>query len=96
MGDPDDRTTHTAAILEFSPGHVLQRHAHSCERPEIIVSGSLDVGGGNVQRHGDVMQTPYGEFYRPHIAGPNDCVTAEIFSTITANGNVLHHEESPV
>ncbi len=96
MGDPTSDTTPTAAVLNMPPGYVLQRHAHPCERFEVIVSGSLDVGGGEVLVPGDVMQAPYGQFYGPHIAGPAGCITVEFFSSIRANGNVFYEEDTGI
>lgn len=93
MGDPKLDTTPTAAILKMPPGYVLQRHAHLCERFEVIVSGSIQVGD-QVLGAGHVMQSSYGEFYGPHVAGPDGCITVEFFSSIRANGNVVYEEES--
>ena len=98
MGDPDVPTTPTAAVLKMPPGYVLPRHAHPCERLEVIVAGSLQVGG-EVLLPGDVMETPAGEMYGPHAAGPDGCTTVEIFSSVTGNGNVVYDTEdgpSPV
>jgi len=54
----------------------------------VIVAGSLLVDG-EVLGPGDVMATPAGEMYGPHVAGPDGCTTVEIFSSITGNGNLL-------
>ena len=89
MGDPDVPTTPTAAVLKMPPGHVLVRHSHPCERLEVIVAGTLQVGD-EVLVPGDVMQTPAGVMYGPHIAGPDGCTTVEIFSSITGNGNITY------
>src|SRR5262249_4266042 len=82
MGDPDDLATPTAAVLEMPAGYELQRHAHPCERLEVIVAGSLLVDG-EVLGPGDVMASGAGEMYGPHVAGPDGCTTVEIFSSIT-------------
>ncbi len=92
MGDPDNPTTSTAAVLKMPPGYVLPRHAHPCERLEVVVAGSLQVGE-DVLVPGDVMATPAGEMYGPHTAGPDGCTTVEIFSSITGNGNVTFDTE---
>jgi hypothetical protein len=95
MGDADDAATPTAAVLEMPPGYVLPRHAHPCERLEVIVAGSLQAGD-DVLVPGDVMATPAGEMYGPHTAGPGGCTTVEIFSSITGNGNItLDTEDGP-
>jgi hypothetical protein len=87
MGDPDEAKTPTAAVLKMPGGYVLPRHAHPCERLEVIVAGSLQVGD-EVLVPGDVMATPAGEMYGPHIAGPDGCTTVEIFSSVRGNGNI--------
>jgi hypothetical protein len=88
MGDPDDPATPTAAVLEMPPGYSLPRHAHPCERVEVVVAGSLLVDG-DVLGPGDVMTTPAGEMYGPHVAGPDGCTTVEVFSSVTGNGNLI-------
>ena len=95
MGDPDDPTTPSAAVLKMPAGYVLPRHAHPCERLEVIVAGSLRVGD-EVLVPGDVMATAAGEMYGPHVAGPDGCTTVEIFSTVRGNGNIiLDTEDGP-
>jgi hypothetical protein len=82
MGDPDDKDAPTVVALKMDPGAVTVRHAHACERFEIIVKGSLVVGD-QVLRPGDVMKSAANEMYGPHVAGPEGCVTFEIFSNQT-------------
>lgn len=79
MGDPDDPATPFASVLHMPPGYELWRHKHDCYRVEVVVSGSLDVGEA-VLGPGDVMTSAPGEFYGPHVAGPEGSVTVEIFS----------------
>jgi hypothetical protein len=93
MGDPDEPSTPTAAVLKMPAGYVLPRHAHPCERLEVVVAGSLQVGDV-VLVPGDVMATPAGEMYGPHTAGPDGCTTVEIFSSITGNGNITFDTEA--
>ncbi len=93
MGDPDESSTPTAAVLKMPAGYVLPRHAHPCERLEVIIAGSLQVGDA-VLVPGDVMATPAGEMYGPHTAGPEGCTTVEIFSSITGNGNITFETEA--
>jgi hypothetical protein len=76
---PDAPGTPRVLVLEMEPGFVIQRHSHGCERFEIIVGGSLYVGD-DVLRAGDVMTARAGEFYGPKVAGPDGCVTAEVFA----------------
>jgi hypothetical protein len=73
----------TAMALELPPGGRLNHHAHDCERLEIIVKGSLDVGD-RLLRPGDVMMSGRGELYGPHVAGPGGCTSFEVFSRFTA------------
>jgi quercetin dioxygenase-like cupin family protein len=95
MGDPNDANTPTAAVLKMPPGYVLPRHAHPCERLEVIVAGTLQVDD-DVLVPGDVMATPAGEMHGPHVAGPDGCTTVEVFSSVTGNGNiVLDTEDGP-
>jgi hypothetical protein len=96
MGDPDDPGTPTAAILQMPPGYELTRHAHPCERLEVIVAGSLLVDGV-VLGPGDVMASRAGEMYGPHVAGPHGCTTVEIFSSLTGNGHlIVETDDGPV
>jgi hypothetical protein len=92
MGEPDDETAPAALIFTTPPGGEIPRHAHKCERFEIILEGSLHVDD-MVFGPGDVMVARSGEAYGPHIAGPDGCVTLEIFSTLA--GAHHQHLETP-
>jgi hypothetical protein len=82
MGDDEaDPNTPVASMLWIAPGDTLPRHAHDCFRVEVIVVGSIDVPGGVMLHPGDVMTSRPGEYYGPHIAGPEGCLSVEIFST---------------
>jgi hypothetical protein len=95
MGDPDEPATPSAAVLKMPAGYILPRHAHPCERLEVVVAGSLRVGD-DVLVPGDVMTTAAGEMYGPHTAGPDGCTTVEIFSSVRGNGNIiLDTEDGP-
>jgi hypothetical protein len=95
LGDPLDSVPPTAAVLKMPAGYVLPRHAHPCERLEVIVAGSLAVGD-DVLVAGDVMSSAAGEMYGPHTAGPDGCTSVEIFSSIKGNGNIiLDTEDGP-
>jgi hypothetical protein len=79
MGEPDADPP-TAVVLDLGPGEVIPRHAHGCERFEIIVRGTLDVGD-RILGPGDVMRARAGEVYGPHVAGPEGCTTCEFFTS---------------
>lgn len=92
MGEPDDESAPAALIFTMAPGAVIDRHAHKCERFEIILEGSLHVkdkvlGEDTVLGPGDVMLARPGENYGPHTAGPEGCRTLEIFGTLAG----AHH-----
>jgi len=86
LGDSADETAPAALIFTMPPNYVLQRHAHVCERFEIILEGSLTVDDIELGP-GDIMIAREGEFYGPHVAGPEGCRTLEIFSTLAG----AHH-----
>ncbi len=69
----------TVIALRMGPNWVSARHAHDCYRFEVVVQGTLDVGE-RVLKPGDVMLTEPGVAYGPHVAGPEGCVTFEIFT----------------
>src|SRR4051812_13176157 len=87
MGDSKDNPP-TVACLKIAPHGVVGRHAHNCHRFEVVVRGSLDVGG-RVLKPGDVMVTEPNVFYGPHVAGPEGCTTFEVFGT-------YHGSHSPI
>ena len=89
LGDPDDEHTPVAAVLRLPPGGVLARHAHAVVRFEVVVQGSIEAEGRTLLP-GDVMVSPAGEFYGPHVAGPEGCTTVEVFSSIRGTGNVVY------
>jgi hypothetical protein len=88
LGDTDDWTAPAVVILDMPPGYTLFRHAHTCERFEVIVRGSLEVDGELVGP-GHVMTAAPGEFYGPHLAGPDGCQTAEVFSNLEGVFRIL-------
>jgi hypothetical protein len=89
---PDAPETPTAIVLEMAPGHVITRHAHECERFEVVVKGSIDVGD-KVLYPGDVMTARPNEFYGPKVVGPDGCTTVEIFSNQTGATAPLYETE---
>jgi hypothetical protein len=88
LGDSNDENATAVAILKMPPHYVLARHAHTSERAEAIVSGSLNVGD-RVLLPGDVMTAGNEEMYGDHIAGPDGCTTVEIFSTLAGAHNAI-------
>jgi hypothetical protein len=88
LGDPDDPGTAVANMLEMPPNFVLPRHAHDCERLEMVVRGTLEVDG-EILRPGDISLARPMEMYGPHVAGPEGCVTLEFFSSMQGVGQVI-------
>jgi hypothetical protein len=70
------------------PGYVLPRHRHASHRLEVVIQGSLEVDG-RVLGPGDVMWSQAGEFYGPHVAGPDGALTVEIFSSSDGIGGEM-------
>jgi hypothetical protein len=89
LGDDADPESPTVAVLEMNPGCVITRHAHTCERFEIVVKGTLDVGA-RVLNPGDVMISHAGAEYGPHTAGPEGCTTLEVFGTYEGSYTPLY------
>jgi hypothetical protein len=82
-------------VLDMPPNYVLFRHAHPCHRFEVVVKGSMRSGDA-VLRPGDVMTASPGEWYGPHIAGPDGCTTVEVFATLEGVFRVLaESDEGP-
>jgi hypothetical protein len=88
LGDPEDPRTAVANMLEMPPNFVLPRHAHDCERLEIVVRGTLEVDG-EILGPGDVSIARPMEMYGPHVAGPEGCTTLEFFSSMKGVGQVI-------
>jgi hypothetical protein len=90
IGEVEDMEAPVAAVLVMPPGYVITRHAHDCERFEVVVKGSIDVGE-KVLYPGDVMTARPGELYGPKVCGPEGCTTVEIFSTQRGiDGPIIH------
>lgn len=79
IGDPNDDDTPMAFILQMEPGFVITRHAHPCDRFETIVRGTLEVDGRTLGP-GDVLMHAANELYGPKTAGPDGCITVEVFA----------------
>ena len=86
--DPEDEDAPAVVVLEMPPGYVLFRHAHVCHRFEVVLKGSME-SGGRVLRPGDIMTAGPGEWYGPHVAGPDGCTTVEVFGTYEGVFRVL-------
>lgn len=91
LGDPADEGAPATLIFTMPPNSVLPRHAHSCERFEVVLEGSLRVEDNELELGpGDVMIARPGEAYGPHTAGPEGCRTLEIFSTLAGAHSILY------
>lgn len=79
LGDGERDDTPIAVVFDMQPGYVIQRHAHPCERFEVVVRGSISFEGRTFYP-GDVMTAGNGEIYGPKVAGPDGCTTVEFFA----------------
>lgn len=80
LGDPASEDAPTAIVLKMPPNYELLRHAHDCERLEVVLEGSLS-SGDRMLGPGDILKSGYRQQYGPHYAGPDGCTTMEFFST---------------
>ena len=78
--DPTDPDTAVVSMLKIAPGDTLPRHAHDCFRVEVIIQGSITLPDGDVLHSGDIMTSGPSEYYGPHTAGDQGCLSVEIFS----------------
>jgi anti-sigma factor ChrR (cupin superfamily) len=92
LGDASNDTTPVAVVVEMKPGFVIMRHAHPCDRFEVIVRGTLEAADRTLHV-GDVMVSAAGELYGPKTAGRDGCTTIEVFGT--AAGVTQRIEERP-
>jgi len=79
LGEEDDPSAAVIEVLRLPPNYVLSRHHHSSHRFEMVVQGSVTVGDTTF-RSGDIFITKPGEEYGPLTAGPEGCLSLEIFS----------------
>ena len=86
----EDWTVPAAYILKMPPNYILSRHGHACERFEVVVRGELHVGDGRVAKPGDVFTAKANTLYGPHTAGPEGCVTVEVFGRLDAMSTMLY------
>jgi hypothetical protein len=89
LGEPTDERAPTALIFTMPPHSTIPRHAHACERFEVILEGSLLVDD-MVLGPGDVMIARPGEAYGPHTAGPDGCRTLEVFGTLAGAHSMIY------
>jgi hypothetical protein len=92
IGDADNDATPVAVVVEMPPGFVIMRHAHPCDRFEVIVRGTL-ASEERVLQPGDIMVSKAGELYGPKTAGKDGCTTIEVFGN--APGVTQRIEERP-
>jgi hypothetical protein len=84
LGDDPEVLKNPAAVMFWMPpNYRLPRHSHACFRVEVIVKGSLD-NGHRILKPGDVNISQPNQKYGPHLAGPEGCLTCEIFSDLRA------------
>ena len=92
MGDENDDEAPIAVVLSMEPGYVITRHAHPCERVEVVLRGSIETEGRTFVA-GDVMTAHANEFYGPKVCGPEGCTTLEVFAA--ARGSYTRITEGP-
>jgi hypothetical protein len=86
----DDFSVPAAFFLKMPPNYTLFRHGHPCQRFEIVIQGSLDIGDGRVASVGDTFTADAHTLYGPHTAGPEGCTTIEIFSALEGMFRLLY------
>ena len=64
--------------IQFKPDFYVASHQHSTGHIEVVLEGSLNVGGRE-ERPGDVRIVPAHTSYGPLRAGPEGCKCLEIF-----------------
>jgi hypothetical protein len=94
LGDPEDENTPFASVLRMPPNYELWRHKHDCYRFEAVIQGSLRVGD-KVLGPGDFMSSEPFEAYGPYFAGPDGCVTVEIFSARRGLTSIMDDDTDP-
>lgn len=90
LGTADDLSNPAALLLQMPPGYTLFRHGHPCQRFEVVIQGSLDVGDGRTATVGDIFTADAGTLYGPHTAGPEGCTTIEVFSAVEGMFRLLY------
>jgi hypothetical protein len=79
-----------AFFLKMPPNYTLFRHGHPCQRFEIVIQGSLELGDGRTASVGDTFTADAYTLYGPHTAGPEGCTTIEVFSALEGMFRLLY------
>jgi hypothetical protein len=79
-----------ALLLQMPPNYTLLRHGHPCQRFEIVIQGSLEIGDGRTATVGDTFTADANTLYGPHTAGPEGCTTIEVFSAVEGMFRLLY------
>jgi hypothetical protein len=90
LDNKEDMSNPAAFLLRMPPGYKLFRHGHPCQRFEVVIQGSLDVGDGRTATVGDIFTADPFTLYGPHTAGPEGCTTIEIFSEVEGMFRLLY------
>lgn len=90
----DDWSVPAAYFLKMPPGYELFRHGHPCQRFEIVIQGSLELGDGRTATVGDTFTADAWTLYGPHTAGPEGCTTIEVFSAVEGMFRLLYEGEN--
>jgi hypothetical protein len=94
LGSAEDLSVPAALYLEMPPSYTLFRHGHPCERFEVVIQGTLEVGDGRIAQPGDVFTAEPGELYGPHTTGPEGATTIEVFGHLEGMFRLLYEDES--
>lgn len=86
----EDMSNPAAYLLRMPAGYELFRHGHPCQRFEVVIQGSLDVGDGRTATVGDIFTADAYTLYGPHTAGPEGCTTIEVFSSVEGMFRLLY------
>jgi hypothetical protein len=86
----EDWLVPAAFFLKMPPNYTLFRHGHPCQRFEIVIQGSLEIGDGRTAHPGDTFTADAHTLYGPHTAGPEGCTTIEIFSAVEGMFRLLY------
>lgn len=86
----EDWSAPAAYFLKMPADYTLFRHGHPCQRFEIVVQGSLEIGDGRTANVGDTFTADAHTLYGPHTAGPEGCTTIEVFSAVEGMFRLLY------
>jgi hypothetical protein len=91
LGDADGEKGQAALIMQMQPGHVVNSHAHSSTVFEVIIQGSIEVGG-EIYQPGDVMVLEPGESCGKATAGADGCTTVEFFGSVQGAHKLIYRD----